>query len=87
MTVLLTIGGIVLFCFGGLVGAAWTTQALSQASRKHARFRRRLNEEWQALTDARRARGESVLCARCHQQLVELNRQQLAISTEDDDGT
>jgi hypothetical protein len=71
MTALLVVGSVVLFSFGGLVGAAWTTQVLGGVSRRHATERRSLNHGWQALEDARLARGESVTCARCHQQLSE----------------
>jgi hypothetical protein len=69
MTALLIIGSVVLFCFGGLVGAAWTTQVLGGVSRRHASERRSLNHGWRALEEARRARGEPVTCARCHQRL------------------
>ena len=86
MNAVLVVGAVVLFCFGGLIGAAWTTQVLGQVSRRHAMERRSLNSEWLALENARRARGEAVHCARCHQRLSE---SYLAVShvALDDDGT
>jgi cell division protein FtsL len=51
-----------LVCFGLLLGASWTTQALQSRLRQQAEERRRLNEEWSAVRTARRQRGE---CPRC----------------------
>lgn len=87
MTALLVAGAVVLACFGGLVGAAWTTQVMGSVSRRHAVERRALNDAWQAVEDARRARGESVHCARCHKQLSDASWQLVALNDEEDDGT
>jgi cell division protein FtsL len=78
-------GAFVVFCLGGLVGAAWTTQVLGGVTRRHAMERRSLNDEWRALEDARAARGQSVHCARCHQQLS--TSWQAASRVAADDGT
>jgi hypothetical protein len=64
-------GAVMLFLLGGLVGAAWTTQTLGSVSRGHTTERRLLNAGWRALEDARRAKGESALCRRCHRPLSE----------------
>jgi hypothetical protein len=59
---------ILLVCLGLLLGASWTTQALQPKLRHQAEERRRLNEEWQAIRDARRQRDE---CPRCASPLSE----------------
>ena len=89
MIIFLIIGAVMLFCFGGLVGAAWTTQILGGVSRRHAAERRNLNNGWRAFEDARRARDESVLCARCHRELSEMSGLYLTLQLgpDDDDGT
>lgn len=86
MTVLLVVGSVMLISFGGLVGAAWTTQVLGGVSRRHAGERRSLNHGWRALENARRARGDSVHCARCHQHLAE-SSWMFVSQPEEDDGT
>ncbi|MGH3884963.1 MAG: hypothetical protein ACRDSZ_00065 [Pseudonocardiaceae bacterium] len=53
---------VLLVCFGLLLGASWTTQALQPRLRQQAEERRRLNTEWSALRTARRQRG---VCPRC----------------------
>lgn len=83
---LLVVGSVVLFSFGGLVGAAWTTQVLGGVSRRHAAERRSLNHGWRALENARRARNDSVHCAQCHQRLAESSWMYVS-RPEDDDGT
>lgn len=86
--IMLLVGAVVLFCLGGLVGAAWTSQILGGISRRHAGERRSLNHDWRALEDARRARGEPTHCARCHRELSESSWQLIAPSAADeDDGT
>jgi hypothetical protein len=87
MMVMLLIGAVVLFCFGGLVGAAWTAEILGGISRRHAGERRSLNDGWRALAEARRARGEPAHCARCHRDLAESGWALFAAAEEDDDGT
>lgn len=56
------LAAFVLFCFGLLLGAAWTTQFLQPKLCQQAEERRRLNEEWAALIDARAALER---CPRC----------------------
>ena len=85
MTALLVVGALVLFSIGGLVGATWTTQVLAGVSRRHAGERRSLNHGWRALENARRTRGDSVHCARCHQRLAESSWMLVGLPTEDDD--
>lgn len=86
---LLVAGAVVLVCLGGLVGATWTTQIMGNVSRRHAAQRRSLNDGWLALEDARRARGESAYCARCHLELSESSWRLVsqALNEEEDDGT
>jgi hypothetical protein len=64
----LLLGSGFLICFGVLLGATWTTQALQRKLCHQAEERRRLNEEWSAVRTARRQRGE---CPRCASQLSE----------------
>jgi hypothetical protein len=85
MTPLLMVGALVLFSIGGLVGATWTTQVLAGVSRRHAAERRSLNHGWRALENARRTRGDSVHCARCHQRLAESSWMLVGLPTEEDD--
>jgi hypothetical protein len=59
---------VLLVCLGLLLGASWTTQALQPKLRHQAEERRRLNEEWQAIHDARQQRDE---CPRCASPLSE----------------
>ena len=58
----IVLGAVFLVCFGLLLGATWTTQAIQPKLRQQAVERRRLNEEWLALRDAHRQLGE---CPRC----------------------
>jgi hypothetical protein len=62
------LGGALLVCFGLLLGATWTIQALQPKLRQQTEERRRLNEEWSAVRAARRRRGE---CPRCASPLPE----------------
>lgn len=59
---------VLLVCFGLLLGATWTTQALRPRLRRQAEERRRLNAEWSAVRTARRQRGQ---CPRCASPLSE----------------
>jgi hypothetical protein len=47
------LGAALLICLGMLLGATWTTQVLQVKFRQHAEERRRLNDEWLALHNAR----------------------------------
>ena len=87
MTALLVVGSVVLVSVGGLIGATWTTQVLGGVSRRHAAERRSLNHGWRALENARRARGDTVHCAQCHQRLSESSWMLVGQPPEDDDGT
>ena len=88
MIALLAVGTVVLFCVGGLVGAAWTTQAMGSVSRRHAAERRTLNDGWRALADARQASGAPVHCARCHRHVSESSwLTVVSAHDEEDDGT
>lgn len=60
--------GALLVCLGLLLGATWTIQALQSRFRRQAEERRRLNEEWAAVSAARRQRGQ---CPRCKALLFE----------------
>ncbi len=62
------LGAVLMVCFGLMLGATWTTQALQPRLRRQAEERRRLNEEWSAVRTARRQRGE---CPRCASPLSE----------------
>jgi hypothetical protein len=59
---------LLLVCFGLLLGASWTIQALQPKLRRQAEERRKLNEEWLAVRTARRQRRE---CPTCGSQLCE----------------
>lgn len=61
------LSAVLLVCFGLLLGASWTTQALRPKFRRQAEERRRLNDEWSAVRTARR-RGQ---CPRCASRLSE----------------
>ena len=56
------LGAILLVCFGLLLGATWTTQAIQPKLRQLADERRRLNEERLTVRAARRQRA---VCPRC----------------------
>ena len=60
--ILQVLGGILLVCFGLLLGSTWTIQALHPKLRRQAEERRRLNEEWAALRTAHEQRQR---CPRC----------------------
>lgn len=62
------LSAVLLVCFGLLLGATWTTQALRPKLRRQAEERRRLNDEWSAVRTARRQRGQ---CPRCASPLSE----------------
>jgi hypothetical protein len=62
------LSAVLLVCFGLLLGATWTTQALRPKLRRQAEERRRLNAEWSAVRTARRQRGQ---CPRCASPLSE----------------
>ena len=62
------LGAAFLVCFGILLGATWATQVIQPKLRQQAHERRRLNEEWLALRDARRQLSE---CPRCGYRLTE----------------
>ena len=66
----LMLGALLLICLGLLLGASWTTQALQPTLRRQAEERRRLNQEWVALRDARQRLQR---CPRCHWSLSERN--------------
>jgi hypothetical protein len=88
MIPLLAVGAVVLLGLGALLGASWTTQIMGGVSRRHAAERRRLNDAWRALEDARSARGEPTHCARCHQRLSRSTWLMVVPATRDeDDGT
>lgn len=57
------LGAVLLICFGLLLGATWTTQALQPKLHRQAEERRKLNEEWSAVRAARRLRGTCPRCA------------------------
>ncbi|MGH3888159.1 MAG: hypothetical protein ACRDSZ_16615 [Pseudonocardiaceae bacterium] len=59
----MVLGAVVLVCFGLLLGATWTVQALQPKLRRQAEERRRLNEEWSAVRAARQRRGKCPHCA------------------------
>jgi cell division protein FtsL len=56
------LGAILLVCFGLLLGATWTTQAIQPRLRQLAEERRRLNEEWVAVRATHHRLRE---CPRC----------------------
>lgn len=58
----MVLGAVLLFLFGLLLGAGWTSQALQPRLRQRAEERRRLNAEWAAVHAARRRLGR---CPRC----------------------
>ena len=66
----LVLGALLLICLGLLLGASWTTQALQPTLRHQAEERRRLNQEWVAVRDARQRLQR---CPRCHWSLHERN--------------
>lgn len=60
----LALGGVLLVCLGMLLGWSWTVQAVQPKLRHLAAERRRLNEEWSAVHNARRQRDECPRCGR-----------------------
>jgi hypothetical protein len=54
--------GVLLVCFGLLLGATWTIQAAQPRLRRQAEERRMLNDEWAALHVARQQLN---VCPRC----------------------
>lgn len=58
------LGAALLVCFGLLLGTAWTIQASQPRLRYQAEKRRRLDEEWLAVRDARRQLDECQHCGR-----------------------
>lgn len=67
---MLIVGGLLLVCFGLLLGTAWTTQINQAQLRRQAEERRRLNEEWAAIRAIRWQQNE---CPRCASSLFERN--------------
>ncbi|HKR52532.1 MAG TPA: hypothetical protein VJT72_23735 [Pseudonocardiaceae bacterium] len=59
---LMILVAVLLLCFGLLLGATWTVQALQPKLRRQAEERRRLNAEWVAV---RAARQQQKTCPRC----------------------
>ncbi len=72
----MVLGGVLLVCFGLLLGATWTIQALQAKLRRQAEERHRLNTEWSAV---RTARQQLDTCPRCASPLPEQD------PTDDDD--
>jgi cell division protein FtsL len=66
--IMMALGGVLLICFGLLLGATWTTQVLQPKLRRQAEERRRLNEEWSAVHTAR---NQLDTCRRCASPLLE----------------
>ena len=66
----LALGALLFICLGLLLGASWTTQALQPKLRQQAEERRRLNQEWVTVRDARQRLQR---CPRCHWSLHERN--------------
>ena len=79
---------IVLVCFGGMLGATWTSQAMGTASRRLATERKHLNNGWRDLATARQARG-AALCPRCDRELTDTSWLLVIDPSldEEDDGT
>lgn len=88
MTALLPLVAVVLVCVGGMLGASWTTQAMSTVSRRHATERRDLNEGWQELAEARQT-SDAALCPRCDRPMTDPSWLLVVDSSldEEDDGT
>ncbi|MGH3974646.1 MAG: hypothetical protein ACRDS9_15150 [Pseudonocardiaceae bacterium] len=57
------LGAVMLLCLGLLLGTSWTIQALQPKLRRQAEERRRLNEEWLAVREARRRQDKCPHCA------------------------
>jgi sulfite exporter TauE/SafE len=68
--ILQVLSGIMLVCFGLLLGSTWTIQALHPTLRRQAEERRRLNEEWAALRTAHEQRHR---CPRCGVPLMNIS--------------
>lgn len=66
----LVLGALLLICFGLLLGASWTTQAMQPKLRQQAEERRRLNQEWVELRQAQRRLQR---CPRCNWLLIRRN--------------
>lgn len=64
------LGGALLVLVGLLLGTTWTIRTLQPRLRRQAAERRRLNDEWLAVSSARHLRGE---CPRCAAPLSEAN--------------
>ena len=62
------LGAIALLSLGLLLGTTWTIQAFRPNLRRQAEERRRLNQQWTAVRDARR---RVVRCPRCASPLSE----------------
>lgn len=65
------LGGVLLVCFGLLLGATWTIQASQPKLRRQAEERRVLNDEWAALHIVRQQLN---VCPRCGIPLAERYR-------------
>jgi hypothetical protein len=57
------LGAALLICLGMLLGSTWTIQALQGTLRQHAEERRRLNEEWSAISNIHLQRDRCPHCA------------------------
>jgi hypothetical protein len=57
------LGAALLVCLGVPLGATWTTQALQPKLRQQAEERRRLNDEWLAVRNARQHLRRCPYCA------------------------
>jgi hypothetical protein len=88
VTALVVLVAAVLLCFGGMLGASWTTQAMSGVSRRHADERRNLNRGWRELAAARQTRS-GAYCPRCDRRMTETNWLLVVDPPQDeeDDGT
>jgi cell division protein FtsL len=62
---------VLLVCLGVLLGTSWTTQLLESTLRRRAEERRRLNQEWLAV---REARQRWTKCPRCGMRLTDRDR-------------
>lgn len=90
MTWLAIAVGIVLICFGALLGSSLTTQALGGVSRRHAVERRNLNDDWRALERAFADAKATSYCPRCRQRDDADDADWLVVvhpTDEEDDGT
>ena len=57
------LGAALLICLGLLLGTTWTIQALQHRLDRQAEERRKLNEEWAAVSTIRHQREKCPRCA------------------------